>query len=168
MTHKEQSHKHFWFIFFWYEVLTVTTKWLIVRNIHAFVHLTFYSAALQKGEGEEEEPPQDEEVETPLPNLMELCFYFEQAGIGLNREEMIRVWLALKNLVDNHPLQHVRFWGKLLGTEQNYYVAEVEYREGDEEEEEEEEVSDNIERKYTYIYFSPNLSEALEFRWVAV
>nr|KAG5688285.1 hypothetical protein BaRGS_033945 [Batillaria attramentaria] len=98
-----------------------------------------YFGALVKGEGEEEEAAGDEEVETPLPNLMELCFYFEQASIGLNREEMIRVWLALKNLVDNHPLQHVRFWGKLLGTEQNYYVAEVEYREGDEEEEEEEE-----------------------------
>lgn len=49
------------------------------------------------------------------------------------------MWLALKHLVDTHPLQHVRFWGKILGTEQNYYVAEVEYREGDEEEEEEEE-----------------------------
>ena len=84
---------------------------------------------------------QDDEVETPLPNIMELCFFFEQAGIGLNREEMIRIWLALKSLVDNHPLQHVRFWGKIFGTEQNYYVAEVEYREGDEEEEEEEEVS---------------------------
>lgn len=94
----------------------------------------------QKGEGEDEVPEQDEEVETPLPNLMELCFYFEQAAIGLNREEMIRIWLALKTLVDSHPLQHVRFWGKLLGTEQNYIVAEVEYREGDEEEEEEEEV----------------------------
>merc|ERR1719239_1586069 len=49
---------------------------------------------------------------------------------------MIRVWLALKSLVDNYPLQHVRFWGKIFGTEQNYYIAEVEYREGDEEEEE--------------------------------
>ncbi|XP_050405760.1 radial spoke head protein 4 homolog A [Patella vulgata] len=98
-----------------------------------------------KGEGEEDEAQPDEEVETPLPNLMELCFYFEQAAIGLNREEVIRVWLALKNLVDNHPLQHVRFWGKILGTEQNYYVAEVEYREGDEEEEEEEEEEPNEE-----------------------
>ena len=71
---------------------------------------------------------------------MELVYYFEQAGVGLNREEMIRIWLALKNLVDNNPLQHVRFWGKLFGTEQNYIVAEVEYREGEEEEEEEEEV----------------------------
>ncbi|XP_048258834.1 radial spoke head protein 4 homolog A-like [Haliotis rufescens] len=98
-----------------------------------------------KGEGDDDDIQQDEEVETPLPNLMELCFYFEQAGIGLNREEMIRIWLALKSLVDNHPLQHVRFWGKIFGREQNYYVAEVEYREGDEEEEEEEEEEQNEE-----------------------
>ncbi len=71
---------------------------------------------------------------------MELSFFFEQAGVGLSREEMIRVWLALKALNDNHPLQHIRFWGKIFGTEQNYYVAEVEYREGEDEEEEEEEV----------------------------
>ncbi len=94
----------------------------------------------QRGDGEELDEAQDEDIESPLPNVMELAFYFEQAGIGLNREELIRIWLALKSLVDNHPLQHVRFWGKLFGTEQNYIVAEVEYREGEEEEEEEEEV----------------------------
>ena len=95
----------------------------------------------QKGEGDEGEVEAEEDVETPLPNLMELSFFFEQAGVGLNREEVIRIWLALKNLVDTHPLQHVRFWGKVLGTEQNYIVAEVEYREGEEEEEEDEEVN---------------------------
>jgi len=93
----------------------------------------------KKGDGEDGDPAEEEDVETPLPNIMELCFFFEQAGVGLNREEMIRIWLALKSLVDNHPLQHVRFWGKVFGTEQNYVIAEVEYREGEEEEEEEEE-----------------------------
>ena len=78
---------------------------------------------------------------------MELFFFFEQAGVGINREEMIRIWLALKNLNDNHPLQHIRFWGKLFGTEQNYIVAEVEYREGEEEEEEEEENEQNEEEE---------------------
>ena len=102
---------------------------------------------------------QDDDVETPLPNLMELVYFFEQAGIGLNREEMIRIWLALKNLVDNNPLQHVRFWGKLYGTEQNYIVAEVEYREGEEEEEEEEEVgfTASFEKNITEIGVIKNL-----------
>lgn len=102
-----------------------------------------------KGDGEDADVEPEEEIETPLPNLMELCYYFEQAGVGLNREEVIRVWLALKNLVDNHPLQHVRFWGKMFGTEQNYYVAEVEYREGEEDEEEEEENEETREEETT-------------------
>lgn len=51
-------------------------------------------------------------METPLPDLMNLTFYFEQAGVGLSREEMFRVFLALKQLVDTKPLQMVRFWGK--------------------------------------------------------
>ena len=107
------------------------------------------STNLQKGDPDEVEE-QDDDVETPLPNIMELVYFFEQAGIGLNREEMIRIWLALKNLVDNNPLQHVRFWGKLYGTEQNYIVAEVEYREGEEEEEEEEEVSSSTKNQFLY------------------
>lgn len=81
-----------------------------------------------------------EDTESPLPNLMQLAFFYEQAGLGLAREEWMRVWLALKQLNDNHRFQHIRFWGKILGTEQNYYVAEVEYREGEEEDEEGEEV----------------------------
>ncbi|XP_013414077.1 radial spoke head protein 6 homolog A [Lingula anatina] len=93
----------------------------------------------KKQGGEDEEGQQEEENDTPLPNLMELAFYFEQGGIGLGREETYRIWLALKDLVDHHPLQHARFWGKIYGTEQNYIVAEVEYREGGEEEEEEQE-----------------------------
>jgi radial spoke head protein 4A len=50
--------------------------------------------------------------------------------------------VSSKNLVDNHPLQHVRFWGKVFGTQQNYIIAEVEYREGEEAGEEEEEAEE--------------------------
>jgi radial spoke head protein 4A len=60
------------------------------------------------------EPENDEDMETPLPDIMNLEFYFEQAGIGLSREEMFRVFLALKQLVDSKPLQSVRFWGKCI------------------------------------------------------
>ena len=77
----------------------------------------------------------EEAVETPLPNLMELAFYFEQTGVGLGREELMRVWLGMKHLVERYPLQTVRFWGKVLGLEQNYHVVEAEFREGEEPEE---------------------------------
>ncbi|MCI4394535.1 hypothetical protein PGIGA_G00169920 [Pangasianodon gigas] len=79
---------------------------------------------------------EQEEMETPLPNVTELTFFLEQIGVGLGREEMQRILLALKQLVDMQPLQRCRFWGKMLGIEGNYIVAEVEYRDGEEEEEE--------------------------------
>jgi len=44
---------------------------------------------------------------------------------------MVRVWLALRTLVESQPVEHVRFWGKILGTESNYVVAEVQWREGE-------------------------------------
>ena len=43
--------------------------------------------------------------------------------------------LAMKKLVDVQPLQKVRFWGKIFGLEQNYYIVEAEYRDGEEPEE---------------------------------
>lgn len=86
--------------------------------------------------------------ETPLPNVSEIGFYLEQAGVGLGREEMQRVFLALKQLVESQALLHCRLWGKILGTESSYIVAEAEYREGAEEEEQSaEEAAEEEERE---------------------
>lgn len=79
------------------------------------------------------------QAEHSLPNVMESAFYFEQAGVGLGTDETYRIFLALKQLTDTHPIQKCRFWGKILGLEMNYIVAEVEFREGEDEEEVEEE-----------------------------
>ncbi|KAM6985368.1 radial spoke head protein 4 homolog A [Aplochiton taeniatus] len=84
-----------------------------------------------------EDGDQEEELsDTSLPNVGESAFFLEQAGVGLGREETHRLFLALKYLVDSQPLQHCRLWGKILGTESNYIIAEALYREGEEEEEE--------------------------------
>ncbi|TDH08163.1 hypothetical protein EPR50_G00095320 [Perca flavescens] len=83
----------------------------------------------------EDADQEDELMETPLPNVSELGFYLEQAGVGLGREETQRVFLALKQLVESQALLRCRLWGKVLGTESSYIVAEAEYREGEEEEE---------------------------------
>lgn len=94
-------------------------------------------------ENEDEIALPEEGTEIAFPNLMKICYFLEQAGVGLSRDETFRVLLALKQLSDTQPLQTVRFWGKIFGTEQNYYIAEGEYREGEEVEEEPEEESDN-------------------------
>ncbi|XP_029356680.1 radial spoke head protein 4 homolog A [Echeneis naucrates] len=83
----------------------------------------------------EDSEHEDELVEIPLPNVSEIGFYLEQAGVGLGREEMQRIFLALKKLVESQALPRCRLWGKILGTESNYIVAEADYREGEEEDE---------------------------------
>lgn len=70
-----------------------------------------------------------------LPNVSEISFYMEQAGVGLGREEMQRIFLALKQLVESQSLLRCRLWGKILGIEGSYVIAEAEYREGEEEDE---------------------------------
>ncbi|KFQ36139.1 Radial spoke head protein 4 A, partial [Mesitornis unicolor] len=92
-----------------------------------------------KPDGEGEEEPEEEIGETPLPNVMETAFYFEQAGIGLSKDESYHIFLALKKLISVQPIQTCRFWGKILGLQMNYIIAEVQYQEVEEEEETEEE-----------------------------
>lgn len=75
---------------------------------------------------------------------MESAFYFQQAGVGLSSDESFRIFMALKQLVEQQPIHTCRFWGKILGLSHSYLVAEVEFREG-EEEVEEEDVEETIE-----------------------
>ena len=55
---------------------------------------------------------EEDQEEAPLPDLMELANYFEQAGVGIGREETFRIFLALKLLIDTQPIRTCRFWGK--------------------------------------------------------
>ncbi|KFO71717.1 Radial spoke head protein 4 A, partial [Cuculus canorus] len=96
-------------------------------------------ALFLKTNAEGDEELEEEIGETPLPNVMETAFYFEQAGIGLSKDESYHIFLALKKLISAQPIQTCRFWGKILGLEMNYIIAEVQFQEGEEEEETEEE-----------------------------
>ncbi|EDV20309.1 Radial spoke head protein 4-like protein A [Trichoplax sp. H2] len=86
-------------------------------------------------EGEDMPPIPDDDQDLPLPDLMDIAHYFEQAGVGLSQMEVYRVFLALKTLAENYPLQTVRFWGKIIGLHGNYYIAETQYREGEDDDE---------------------------------
>ncbi|XP_005413874.1 PREDICTED: radial spoke head protein 6 homolog A [Chinchilla lanigera] len=86
--------------------------------------------------GDREQDMEEEATETAVPNIMEMAFHLEQAGVGLGSEESFRIYLALKHLVEQQPVHTCRFWGKILGLHRSYLVAEVEFREGEEEGEE--------------------------------
>nr|CAD7575243.1 unnamed protein product [Timema californicum] len=82
-----------------------------------------------KEEAEAEEEGADLSVETTRPDLMELMFFFEQAGVGLPRHEMFLIALAINKLSQSQPVEKVRFWGRILGTKKNYIIAESEFTE---------------------------------------
>ncbi|CAF5133433.1 unnamed protein product, partial [Rotaria socialis] len=48
-----------------------------------------------------------------------------------------RIWLALKQLADKGQIDKLRFWGKIFGTQKNYFIAEAEQNVDDETDENE-------------------------------
>ncbi len=64
---------------------------------------------------ETEIPDEDAEAEQVVPNLMDLAQYFENADVGLGKEEMFRVFLAIKQLAEQQPREQPR--GCVVGAE---------------------------------------------------
>jgi len=43
-----------------------------------------------------------------FPNLMRLLYYLEQINVGLPRDEMFRIALAIRQLTVTHPINRAR------------------------------------------------------------
>nr|XP_044989781.1 radial spoke head protein 6 homolog A isoform X2 [Jaculus jaculus] len=99
-------------------------------------------ALFRQGDQETEE----EMADGPVPDIMEAAYYFLQAEVGLGLDESSLIFLALKQLAKQQPVRTCRFWGKILGVERSYLVAEVELPEGEEEAEEEEAEEEELEK----------------------
>ena len=57
----------------------------------------------------------DSEIEEGVPvlgDILEHAYYFEQANVGIGREETFRIFLALKQLSDSYLFKVCRFWGR--------------------------------------------------------
>jgi len=48
----------------------------------------------------------------------------ENAGVYFGEEESYRIQMSIKKLADLTKATELRFWGKLLCIEKDYYVAE--------------------------------------------
>ncbi|NWY75441.1 RSH4A protein, partial [Erithacus rubecula] len=116
---------------------TLRDEHLILPTFQAAVK--YKALFIKEGGGEEDDDLEEEMGQPSLPNVMEAAFYFEQAGIGLDKDESYYIFLALKNLINVQPIQSCRFWGKILGLEMNYIIAEVQLQEGEDDEEIEDE-----------------------------
>ncbi len=57
-----------------------------------------------------------------LGDILEHANNFEQANVGIGREETFRTFLALKQLTDAYPFESCRFWGR-----SGYLLYEISY-----------------------------------------
>ena len=45
-------------------------------------------------------------------------------GEGLSKMDYPLLKSAFKKILDEYPIENIRFWGKIFGTKDNYYVIE--------------------------------------------
>mmetsp|Transcript_61655 Transcript_61655/g.133519 ORF Transcript_61655/g.133519 Transcript_61655/m.133519 type:complete len:430 (-) Transcript_61655:177-1466(-) len=60
-----------------------------------------------------------------LPDFMEEAELLSWAGIGFSELECYKIACSLRGLATTEGLTKVRLWGKVLGTNADYYVAET-------------------------------------------
>jgi radial spoke head protein 4A len=71
------------------------------------------------------DPASAPKVLAAVQNFMEDAAMFEWAGVGFGKQESYHMAMCLRKLAAETPsLQSVRLWGKILGTDGDYYVAE--------------------------------------------
>lgn len=87
------------------------------------------SKSIANGEDKLESEEEDQNAfiyhEAEMKDLCELQFYWNLFGIGFPREEVFSLSSALKQLKrKNASVDSCRFWGKIFGLQNDYYVAE--------------------------------------------
>lgn len=89
-----------------------------------------------------------------LPNVIEEAEMFAWTGVGLGQQESYKVMCSLRNhaIKVKETCSAIRFWGKILGTGADYWIAEAKSSEGGEDNEE---VMDKIneEGANKFVYF---------------
>jgi radial spoke head protein 4A len=73
--------------------------------------------------------PRKEDDDNPkvgyVPDYHSLFQQFEWVGLSVGEKESIMLTGSLRNLSYNKGLTSAVFWGKILGREKDYYIAEV-------------------------------------------
>lgn len=78
-----------------------------------------------------DEVPKEEDQVAPvcaIPNFVEEAEIFSWAGVGLGEVESYKVMTSLRNLAFKEreaSINKLSFWGKILGTDADYYVAQA-------------------------------------------
>lgn len=109
-----------------------------------------------------DQAPLEEGAEVPvcaIPDFVEDAEAFSWAGVGLGDVESYKVMCSLRNLAAKEKdagLVKLRFWGKILGTESDYWVAEAQRDGGGEEGEEDPDAEKPGEGANQFTYYVTN------------
>ncbi|KAH9085526.1 hypothetical protein Ae201684P_005232 [Aphanomyces euteiches] len=109
-----------------------------------------YRRQIQTEEGEIAQ-----ETPTGVADILDEANMFEWAGLGFSRGETFRLSLALQKSATLNATTKLRFWGKLLGSTMDFYVAEGELPEAYEPEDAAAEEGANGLNKYSYWFQAP-------------
>ena len=83
---------------------------------------------------EEGEIPQPDPIASQVQDLLSESRVFQWAGVGFGEMETYRLQKSIKKLAASKSHKSVRFFGKIFGTERDYYVVEATGDGGEEEE----------------------------------
>jgi len=81
----------------------------------------------------EGDPPAPVNVGSAVPDFFEDADILQWVGVGFGEMESYKIKCALRNLAykqQENGYTRIRLWGKILGSDADYYVAEA-YKEGD-------------------------------------
>lgn len=122
----------------------------VCQEMDAYLQALKYQFGAKKPtvEGDEEEAePEEVPPVGYVPDLLSDAQMYQWAGIGFGQQEIYRLQKSLKQLATESGAQKLRFFGKIRGTEQDYYIAEGEVDGDGEEEGDEEEKPADFEAK---------------------
>ncbi|KAL8435878.1 hypothetical protein Efla_002122 [Eimeria flavescens] len=103
------------------------------------------------------DPHKDAEISASCPDFLVQNRLLNWAGCGFTEAEAFRLCCALKRLAASSPgMAFARLWGKVLGTQQDYVIAETRF-EGEEPAREDQETEEAMDRRgtgvNTYTYY---------------
>lgn len=88
--------------------------------------LADYAKAMEDDEIEDEKKPKLPTLPGHyVPDIMGHQRLLNLAGVGLPEEEVYRISLSVQNLAREKDFATIRFFGKILGINKNYYVCEA-------------------------------------------
>lgn len=122
-----------------------------ISNVQSILIVFIIQKKPEEGEEGAENAEEEEELGEPgtVQDVVTEMSALKWAGVGISETEAFRISLSLYRLSAKNNGINLRFWGKILGTNKDYYIAEAE---GVEEEEEgaENKYEPSGPNKYTY------------------